>query len=97
MRIIKEVLAAIKQVRTELSAVQSEVKTLRDCVNHKNELSKDEVRKALPTTKQAKCIGAKILKNATTVFSVVPPGDSLDEHVFPSYLTPAARQLRLLD
>ena len=48
-------LHAIKQVRTELSAVQSQVKTLRDCVNQKNELSKDEARKAPPTTNQAKC------------------------------------------
>lgn len=52
----REVLAAIKQVRTELSAVQSEVKTLRETVSQQNskEQPEGESRNVAPT-KRSKC------------------------------------------
>ncbi|CAB3996467.1 Hypothetical predicted protein [Paramuricea clavata] len=52
----REVLAAIKQVRTELSAVQSEVKTLRETVSQRNskEQPEGESRNVAPT-KRSKC------------------------------------------
>ena len=52
----REVLAAIKQVRTELSAVQSEVKTLRETVSQQNskEQPEGESRNVAPTNR-SKC------------------------------------------